>query len=121
MNQSFISNKREFVEIDQKRSETIKINCGLLQGDNLSQTFFSLVINSVTNVITNSKFHLYADDQSIYCHTQIKNIHTAIDALNADINNINQWMIRHGMSLHFDRVTQQRMQNRSKKITKNSR
>lgn len=37
---SVITNKSEFVEIDGKRSNTIEIGCGLLQGDNLSQTFF---------------------------------------------------------------------------------
>lgn len=48
---NFISNKKEFVEIADNKSDLLNVSCGLLQGDNLSQTFFALVINDVTEKI----------------------------------------------------------------------
>lgn len=97
---SFISNKSEFVEVDGKRSNTIKIGCGLLQGDNLSQTFFSLIINGVVDSIHDCKYHLYADDQSIYFHTNADNFERAIEIVNSDVGNVNEWMTNHGMFLN---------------------
>lgn len=38
---SFLSNKLQIVELNNERSNEINISCGLLQGDNLSQSFFS--------------------------------------------------------------------------------
>lgn len=97
---AFMKNKRQFVEIDSKRSNTQDIKCGLLQGDNLSQTLFSLVINDVTNHIEFCKFHLYADDLAIYLRTKTNNLIDSIDRVNTDIENIHQWMIYHGMELN---------------------
>lgn len=93
---SFIENKREFEEIDSKKSSTIDIDCGLLQGDNFSRTFFSIVLNDVTNHIKFCKYHLYADDQSLYFHTEVDTINEALKKIDYDINNLNQWMIKFG-------------------------
>src|ERR1044071_9495135 len=97
---AFMKNKRQFVEVDSKRSSTQNINCGLLQGDNLSQTFFSLVINDVTKHIGFCEFHLYADDLAIYIHTKADNVINSINKVNEDIENIHQWMTYHGMELN---------------------
>lgn len=82
------------------KSELLNIDCGLLQGDNLSQTFFLLVINDVTQVIKHSKFHLYADDQSLYIHCKPNNLNETINLINNDIKNINNWMKSHGLQLN---------------------
>lgn len=47
----FISNKKQYVTIEDSKSDQKPIDCGLLQGDNLSQTFFSMVINEIVDVI----------------------------------------------------------------------
>lgn len=91
---AFIEGKRQFVEIDSKRSDTRTIDCGLLQGNNLSQTCFSLVINDVTNQMRHCKSHLYADDQSIHTHTQTDRLCEAIQRVNADVESVNQWMLQ---------------------------
>lgn len=97
---AFISNKRQFVEINSMQSDTADVDCGLMQGDNLSQTFFSLVINGVTKHIKHSRFHLYADDKSIYLHAGVDQLNDAIARINADVDIINKWLIQHGMELN---------------------
>lgn len=102
--EAFIGGKRQFVEINSKRSETTKIDCGLLQGDNLSQTFFSLVINGVTKCIECCKYHLYADDKSVYLHSDVDQLSASIKGVNSDVQIINQWMQNHGMQLNPDKT-----------------
>lgn len=87
---AFFSNKKEYVEISDKKSKLLDIKCGLLQGDNLSQTLFSIIINGVTNVIKHCKHHLHADDQSIYFHTNINKLNNAIEIIDEDVFKINE-------------------------------
>lgn len=97
---SFLINKVQIVELNGVKSEGINITCGLLQGDNLSQTFFSLVINGVVHEIKHCKVHLYADDLAIYLEIDISNFESAIDKINSDICRINDYINRHGMQLN---------------------
>lgn len=97
---SFIFNKKEYVEIGNQKSDLRSIECGLLQGDNLSQIFFSLIINGVTEQIKSCKYHLYADDQSIYIHSSLEKINNNLELINKDIDCINNWMIKNGMALN---------------------
>lgn len=45
--ETFLTSKSQYVEVGGVRSDAMDINCGLMQGDNLSQTLFSIVINGV--------------------------------------------------------------------------
>lgn len=76
------------------------IDCGLLQGDNLSQTFFTIVINEIVDVIKSCLMHLYADDLMIYKECVLEELDDAINAVNDDINGINEWVLSHGMNLN---------------------
>lgn len=97
---SFLMNKVQIVELNGERSDEINISCGLLQGDNLSQTFFSLVINGVMREIKHCKVHLYADDLAIYLEFDLSNIENSINKINSDISKINDYINRHGMQLN---------------------
>ena len=97
---SFLSNKSQIVELNNQRSSGTNINCGLLQGDNLSQTFFSLVINGVINVINHCRAHLYADDLAIQNSSEIDNFEDMIENINNDIINIDNYIKNHGMQLN---------------------
>lgn len=97
---SFISNKCQYVDVDDVRSNTKPLNCGLLQGDNLSQTFFSIVINEIVNAIKNCRMHLYADDLMIYKECDLNDLNDALNDVNSDINDISLWVKSHGMDLN---------------------
>lgn len=96
----FLDNKTQYVDVDGNHSGEIDIKCGLIQGDNLSQTLFSLVINGVVGVIKNCRAHLYADDTAIYIETNPGEILIAIEKINNDINEIDKWIMGNGMQLN---------------------
>lgn len=85
----FISNKKQYVTIEDSKSDQKPIDCGLLQGDNLSQTFFSIVINEIVDVIRNCKMHLYADDLMIYKECDMTELNGTVAEVNEDIKGIN--------------------------------
>lgn len=101
---SFFRNKYQYVCIADKKSKMNLINCGLLQGDNLSQTFFSIVINNIVKCVSQCKIHLYADDVVIYFDSTIENINHSIQTINHEINNINKWIEAHGMQLNVTKT-----------------
>lgn len=97
---SFIKNKNQYVQLGNQSSDHLSVSCGLLQGDNLSQTLFSLVINEIFGSISFCKGHLYADDLSIYLESNINDLSTNICKINSDIKNIGDWMLSNGLQLN---------------------
>lgn len=75
---SFLKNKAQYVRVDNDTSNPRNINCGLLQGDNLSQTFFSIIINNIVKCVHHCKIHLYADDVAIYLDFDLQDIDHSI-------------------------------------------
>lgn len=98
--ETFLTSKSQYVEVDGVKSNKININCGLMQGDNLSQTLFSIVINGVVDVITQCNKHLYADDLSIYKECELSLLDDTIATVDSQIETINQWIGDHGMALN---------------------
>lgn len=96
----FLKNKSQYVNINGNCSNEIEISCGLIQGDNLSQTLFSLIINGVVDVIKNCKIHLYADDLAIYIEVDLNNVLGGIEKINEDIRSIDSWITSNGMQLN---------------------
>lgn len=97
----FLNDKTQVVELNNVRSKEININCGLLQGDNLSKTFFSLVINNdVINEISFCKAHLYVDDLAVYIEIDINSFDESISKINEDIDRINKFIENRGMHLN---------------------
>lgn len=101
---SFISGKQQYVSIEHLNSNIKPIRCGLLQGDNLSQTFFTIVINGIVNSIKNCQMHLYADDLMIYKECNLNNLNEALILVNEDIKNIGNWVVTHGMELNSSKT-----------------
>lgn len=99
----FISNKRQCVNLNGDHSTFQNINCGLLQGDMLSQTLFSLVINKITSVIINSKYHLYADDLGLHSDFNVEQLHNAINSMNNEIEACNKHILDIGLKFNLSK------------------
>lgn len=97
-------NKTQCVYINNNKSNETQIKCGLIQGDNLSQTLFSLIINEITNAIQHCKAHLYADDLGIYIEADPNNINDAIERINNDIIEIHNFIEKRGMQLNREKT-----------------
>ena len=63
---SYLSNRKQFVNIDGCSSELLDVICGVPQGSILGPTLFILYINDICNVSNLVKFILFADDTNVF-------------------------------------------------------
>ena len=63
---SYLSNRRQYVTINGKSSESLEINCGVPQGSVFGALIFLLYINDLLNTSNVLNFYLFADDTNIY-------------------------------------------------------
>ena len=67
---SYLSNRKQYVIIDDFKSELQQITCGVPQGSILGPLLFLLYINDLCNTSTVLKYVLFADDTTLYNVTQ---------------------------------------------------
>jgi hypothetical protein len=98
--ESFLTNRVQAVKYENHISDQINILSGVPQGDHLSPLLFSIFINDIQKIITNSNCLLFADDTKIY-----KKIECFDDALKLqeDLINLYHWCIENDMSLNIDK------------------
>ena len=68
--ESYLTDRRQFVMINNCRSEFLKIKSGVPQGSILGPLIFCIFINDMCNfkLHVHSKMSLYADDTAIFNH-----------------------------------------------------
>ena len=63
---SYISNRKQYVEIDNERSPCLNIKTGVPQGSILGPLLFLIYMNYIPNASRVFKFILYADDTNLF-------------------------------------------------------
>ena len=79
---SYLLNRSQYVEYDVSKSETVSLNCWVPQGSILGSLLFSSFINDLLSVLTNVKYHMYADDFQIYSSITAQDKHAFVDLIN---------------------------------------
>ena len=64
---SYLSNRKQFVNIDGCSSELLDVICRVPQGSILGPTLFIIYINDICNVSNLVKLILFADDTNVFC------------------------------------------------------
>ena len=78
--QSYISERQQYVQIDDKTWSTELNNFGVPQGSILGQVLFNLYIVDIINNIS-CNFFQYADDTTLYQHCKLINLQNSIEKL----------------------------------------
>ena len=82
--QSYISERRQYVQTDDKTSSPQLNNFGVLQGSILGQVLFHLyLLDIIDNISCNSL--QYADDTTLYQRCKLKNLQNCIEKLESDL------------------------------------
>ena len=99
---SFLSNRRQYVEVGGSSSYSLPINVGVPQGSTLGPLLFILYINDMENSLTNMNIIHFADDSTL--HTKLirgSNIETVV---NNELCSINNWLQANKLCLNIDKT-----------------
>ena len=87
---SYLSNRTQFVSIENTCSDYSEISCGVPQGSVLGPLLFLLYINDFRLCSTKLDFHLFADDSNLFFAgkslTQVESV------INAELTHVETWL-----------------------------
>ena len=73
---SYLSNRKQFVQLNGSKSENLPITCGVPQGSVLGPLLFLLYINDIANLSPLGSIRLFADDTNIFVeHENIEQLY----------------------------------------------
>ena len=104
--ESYLSNRRQYVEIDEMLSETLLVKIGVPQGSILGPLLFTIYINDFPQVSNIFNFIMYADDTTLSStlnqftdSTQHKN--KSVESLiNYELGKVIEWLNINKLSLN---------------------
>ena len=96
--QSYLTNRTQICKVNQTMSNTRIVKCGIPQGSNLGPLLFLLYINDLPNCLTSSSTSMFADDTNI--STQGTTEYEIQERLNADLENVHQWLVANKLTLN---------------------
>ena len=97
--QSYLSNRKFAVDLENSFSEVSSISCGVPQGSILGPLLFLIYVNDMPMAAKCDLF-LYADE--ICLVFQSKNVKDIENQLNEDFSNICDRFVDNKLSIHFD-------------------
>ena len=101
--QSYISERREYAQIDDKTSSTQLNNFGVPQGSILGLVLFNLyIVDIVDNISCNSL--QYADDTTLYQHCKLKNLQNCIEKLESNLQTVSDWALQNSLVFNDDKT-----------------
>ena len=99
---SYLSNRKQLVEINNIWSNTKSIKYGVPQGSILGPLLFSIYVNDLNNCLTLGKCIMYADDTKIFLKSNC--YETLYEAANKELVNIDKWLLANRLFLNTDKT-----------------
>jgi hypothetical protein len=98
---SYLSQRRQFVEVNGTKSSFENVNCGVPQGSILGPLLFIIYVNDMVDVVHCDLF-LYADDSALVVRG--RNINEIESKLENEINAVSKWLVTNKLSLHLGKT-----------------
>ncbi len=101
---SYLSNRKQYVEIEESDSDMLSLTIGVPQGSILGPLLFIIYINDIAHASKLFDFIIYADDTTL--STTIEMVfrntidQTTSDVLNKELSMINDWLKVNKLSLN---------------------
>ncbi len=103
--ESYLSNRTQYVEIDESNSDMLHLSTGVPQGSILGPLFFIIYINDISNASKMFDFIIYSDDTTLSTTIEItirnSSCLTTSNILNKELSNGNSWLNLNKLSLNL--------------------
>ena len=100
---SYLFGRSQQVCTDNKTSTWKEMINGVPQGSILGPLLFTILISDIKTVISNGKYHLYADDTQVYYRCKVDNISETINKINLDLDKISNFSEQNCLKLNNDK------------------
>lgn len=100
---SYLSNRKQFVCIDNVNSNYLNISCGVPQGSVLGPLLFLIYVNDFYKCSQLFDFHLFADDTNLFMNN--KNLSELEALLNQELHQVGIWLSTNKLSLNIDKTS----------------
>ena len=99
---SYLSNRNQYVSINEYESGLTALNCAVPQGSVLGPPLFLLYINDLNQAIKFFKVHHFADDTNFLClSNSIKKLNKQV---NGDFKHLANWLNANKISLNVKKL-----------------
>ena len=100
--ESYLSNRQQFVQINEVNSSMQSIHCGVPQGSILGPLLFLCYINDISLITKKTFIVLFADDSNVF--VQGADLNNMVETLNMELEKINKWLVVNKLSLNIDKT-----------------
>ena len=101
---SYLHGRSQYVQIENVKSCSHPVLCGIPQGSVLGPIFFNILINNIPKATSKFKVIMYADDTTLVSHLKnfgpVNEINTLEQELSKEISKVNTWLLRNKLLLN---------------------
>ena len=100
---SYLSNRKQFVQIDDKKSKTENIFFGVPQGSILGPILFNVYVSELPTIIETPSMQ-YADDTTLHRSCHKNQLTNSIKLLEEDLSQLSSWSTKNGLIFNDDKL-----------------
>ena len=101
---SYLYERSQHVQIENVKSYSHTVSCGIPQGSVLGPLLFNILINDILKATSKLNVIMYTDDTTLVSHLEnfgpVNDINTLVQELNKEISKVNTWLLSNKLLLN---------------------